>query len=93
MPPKMTPSKPTKRILAALGDVNRQLSGKCLGNAVWTVSVKQRLCLLGEELGHCTSASGARGHFGEWVYDVSWLDYKLKSDGMPGASVWDEEPG
>ena len=48
-------------------------------NTVWTKAVKTKLCEIGREFGCTVCASGvekADRDYGEWLYDVTWLEYK-----------------
>ena len=52
-------------------------------NEVWTREVKTQLCKIGKCLGYSVYASGVdkdHRHGGEWLYDVTWLEYKCIGD-------------
>ena len=47
-------------------------------SAEWTHEVKTALCVAGQKLGYWVCAAGVDDHAsdsGEWLYDVTWLDY------------------
>ena len=51
-------------------------------DSTWTNCIKTRLCDIGRGFGYQVGASGvaeASRDFGEWLYDVTWLEY---SDGL-----------
>ena len=46
---------------------------------MWTKAVKTKLCEIGREFGCKVCASGvekADRDYGEWLYDVTWLEYE-----------------
>lgn len=45
------------------------------GGKDWTKAVKTMLCELGQKLGYQVGASGLNFGYGEWLYDVTWLEY------------------
>ena len=47
-------------------------------NAKWTAAIKTELCSLGREFDFWVYASGCGdiAHGGEYLYDVTWLDYE-----------------
>ena len=50
----------------------------------WTKAVKTKLCEIGREFGCKVCASGvekAARDYGEWLYDVTWLDYEKSGQG------------
>ena len=49
----------------------------------WTKAVKTKLCEIGREFGCKVCASGVEnaGDYGEWLYDVTWLDYEKSGQG------------
>src|SRR5690348_17184672 len=72
------------QILTSLRGLDRELTGTGQGNTVWTMEAKSNICRLGADLGFQVAASGASpNRFGEWLYDICWLDYALGKDGVP----------
>ena len=58
--------------------------GKSESNPIWTKAVKTKLCEIGREFGCKVCASGvekADRDYGEWLYDVTWLDYEKSGQG------------
>ena len=43
-----------------------------------TKAVKTKLCEIGREFGFKVGAGGVKPGFGEWLYDVTWLEYEPK---------------
>ena len=41
----------------------------------WTKGINTTLCELGHELGYQVGAKGLDFGYGEWLYDVTWLEY------------------
>ena len=41
----------------------------------WTKAIKTMLCELGHEFGYQVGAGGLNFGYGEWLYDVTWLEY------------------
>ena len=57
------------------------------GYAEWTKAVKTKLCQIGREFGCKVGAKKneveeAYRDFGEWLYDVTWLEYERERDGL-----------
>ena len=50
----------------------------------WTRAVKTELCEIGRSrFNYKVGASGVNnGGFGEWLYDVTWLEYERERDGL-----------
>ena len=51
----------------------------------WTPAVKTKLCELGRKFGCKVGASGVdnpKPDYGEWLYDVTWLEYERERDGL-----------
>ena len=44
-------------------------------NTDWTKGINTMLCELGRELGYQVGAKGLDFGYGEWLYDVTWLEY------------------
>ena len=54
------------------------------GDKVWTKAVKTKLCEVGQDRFCCkVCASGVdkAANFGEWLYDVTWLEYEKNDCG------------
>ena len=49
------------------------------GDTVWTKAVKTKLCEIGQDRRFgckvCASGVDKAANFGEWLYDVTWLEY------------------
>lgn len=60
-----------------LTSVGNALSGPFAGVTPWTTNIKTTLVELGKAKGYKTCASGCSGlsDWGEWMFDVCWLDY------------------
>ena len=57
------------------------------GDTKWTKAVKTKLCTIGQEFGCKVGAKKnevekAYRDFGEWLYDVTWLEYERERDGL-----------
>ena len=53
------------------------------GSTEWTKAVKTKLCEIGREFGFKVGAGGVDNPgYGEWLYDVSWLEYERERDGL-----------
>ena len=51
------------------------------GDTEWTKAVKTKLCKIGREFGCKVGAGGVDNlDYGEWLYDVTWLEYERESD-------------
>ena len=53
----------------------------------WTPAVKTKLCKIGQEFGCKVGARAdevdeADRDYGEWLYDVTWLEYERERDGL-----------
>ena len=49
------------------------------GYVEWTKAVKTKLCEIGRKFGFKVGAGGVDNPgFGEWLYDVTWLEYEPK---------------
>ena len=48
------------------------------GDKVWTQAVKTKLCEIGHGFGYevCASGMDSKADYGEWLYDVTWLEYE-----------------
>ena len=55
-----------------------------VGNTKWTKAVKTNLCKIGQDrFGYRVCASGVyepKPDYGEWLYDVTWLEYVRDCD-------------
>ena len=49
--------------------------GDTKSNRAWTRFVTAELCKIAKDFGLTTCASGV-GDYGEWLYDVTWLEYE-----------------
>jgi len=68
----------TTKIINTLDEVNIDSKGQNWGDSGWTKEIKSRICKLGkEEYRYWVYASGTDGSAdeGEWLYDVTWLNY------------------
>ena len=53
------------------------------GYTEWTKVVKTKLCEIGREFGFKVGAGGVDNPgYGEWLYDVTWLEYERECDGL-----------
>ena len=51
------------------------------GDTEWTKAVKTTLCEIGREFGFKVGAAGVENPgYGEWLYDVTWLEYERGVD-------------
>ena len=41
----------------------------------WTQAIKTMLCDLGHNFGYQVGAGGVKSSYGEWLYDVTWMEY------------------
>ena len=53
----------------------------------WTPAVKTKLCKIGQKFGYKVGARAdevdeADRDYGEWLYDVTWLEYERERDGL-----------
>ena len=54
-------------------------------NAAWFPVIATKLCKIGREFGCKVGARGvdkADRDYGEWLYDVTWLEYERERDGL-----------
>ena len=61
------------RIQNGLNKLPLTLEGS--GNTDWTNEINEMLCKLGHDFGYQVGAKGVDWSFGEWLYDVTWLEY------------------
>ena len=53
------------------------------GDTEWTKAVKTKLCTIGREFGFKVGAGGVgNSDYGEWLYDVTWLEYEREHDDL-----------
>ena len=53
------------------------------GDTEWTKAVKTKLCEIGRIFGCKVGAGGVDNPgYGEWLYDVTWLEYERDYDGL-----------
>ncbi len=64
-------------------DLNSLEVGEGESDTVWTTAVKTKLCKIGRDRFGCkVCASGVdKADFGEWLYDVTWLEYEKNDRG------------
>ena len=59
--------------------LNRLAVDRASSDAAWTRAVKTKLCEIGRDFNYRVGASKL-GHFGEFLYDVTWLEYEYVGD-------------
>ena len=64
----------TSEIMRTIQEALKRLEvDRAASNAVWTKAIKTKLCEIGRGFNYRVGASNV-GDYGEWLYDVTWLE-------------------